>query len=212
MAQFAGAIASGAANAVAAAANVGSQIVAGFQAIVGQMEAIGSAIVNGIAAGIRAGVGVVRAAVEGLANLIPGWARNLLGIHSPSTVMAEIGGFASQGLAEGIASKKGEVTDAVKGVGQAAIAEAGKFDIGKEMSGVGKQTLEAGFSFAKSNIDQLQSDLGIGGGAITAAGNAAWDWGTKAASNFIFNVSNVDEAISVKNNQQNKEAMQFSGR
>lgn len=76
----------------------------------------------------------------------------------------------------------------------------------------GQNSLEAGFAFGKSNLDQLQSDLGIGGGAITGAANALWDWGTHAASQFIFNVSNVDEAIAVKNNQVSKQAMQFSGR
>jgi hypothetical protein len=87
-----------------------------------------------------------------------------------------------------------------------------QWNIADAMNTVGKSTLEAGFGFAKSNIDQLQSDLGIGGGAITGGANALWDWGTKAASNFIFHVSNVDDAISVKNNQVNKEAYQFSGR
>lgn len=76
----------------------------------------------------------------------------------------------------------------------------------------GQQSLDAAFAFGKSNIDQLQSDLGIGGGAITGAANALWDWGTNAASQFIFNVSNVDEAIAVKNNQVSKQAMQFTGR
>lgn len=76
----------------------------------------------------------------------------------------------------------------------------------------GQASLDAAFSFGKANIDQLQSDLGIGGGAITGGANALWDWGTKAASNFIFNVSNVDEAIAVKNNQVSKQAMQFTGR
>ena len=75
------------------------------------------------------------------------------------------------------------------------------------MKQVGQQTLDAGFGFAKANADQLMSDLGIGGGAITGGANALWDWGTQAASQFIFNVSNVDDAISVKNNQINKQAM-----
>lgn len=87
-----------------------------------------------------------------------------------------------------------------------------QWNIADAMNTIGKSTLDAGFSFAKSNVDQLQSDLGIGGGAITGGANALWDWGTKAASNFIFHVSNVDDAISVKNNQVNKEAYQFSGR
>lgn len=87
-----------------------------------------------------------------------------------------------------------------------------QWNIADALNSVGQKTMDAGFSFAKANIDQLQSDLGIGGGAITGGANALWDWGTKAASQFVFNVSNVDDAIAVKNNQINKQAYQFSGR
>ena len=56
------------------------------------------------------------------------------------------------------------------------------------------------------------SDLGIGGGAITGGANALWEWGTKAASNFIFNVSNIDEAMTVKQKETNKQALTYTGR
>ena len=59
---------------------------------------------------------------------------------------------------------------------------------------------------------QAMSDLGIGGGAITAAMDQGIGWATQALPQFIFNVSSADDAIAVKNNQINKQKLQYAGR
>lgn len=64
-------------------------------------------------------------------------------------------------------------------------------------------------SFASATRDQFLSDVGISGnGAIPAVA----DWAMGAASNFIFNVSNIDEAMAVQRNQVNKQAQGVVGR
>ena len=65
------------------------------------------------------------------------------------------------------------------------------------------------YDFAMSNANQAMQDLGISGnGALPTIAKTALDYGSK----FIFNVSNVDEAMAVKNNQIQKESLQYNGR
>ncbi|WP_066901063.1 hypothetical protein [Mycolicibacterium houstonense] len=65
--------------------------------------------------------------------------------------------------------------------------------------------------FGRANLDQAMSDLGIGGGALTAALDQGLDYGQQLAGNvFNFQVSSVDDAIAVKNNQLNKAALQYN--
>lgn len=65
---------------------------------------IGTAIVDGIAAGISSGAGAVLNAITSVAGGAIQWAKQLLGIASPSKVFAEIGAFTAEGFAVGVAS------------------------------------------------------------------------------------------------------------
>jgi len=63
--------------------------------------------------------------------------------------------------------------------------------------------------FLQANAQTAMQDLGISGnGMLTSLAQQGLDYGSK----FIFNVSNVDEAIAVKNNQINKESQGIVGR
>lgn len=63
--------------------------------------------------------------------------------------------------------------------------------------------------FAKSTISAASQDLGVSGsGAIPTIANWAMDAGT----NFIFNVSNMDDALAGQRAQQNRQAAGVSGR
>lgn len=62
----------------------------------------GSMIVNGLVNGLTAGLGQVKDAVAGLGDGAIGWFKEKLGIHSPSRVFAELGGFTTEGLAQGL--------------------------------------------------------------------------------------------------------------
>ena len=62
--------------------------------------------------------------------------------------------------------------------------------------------------FAMANSDQFMSDIGMGGGAITEGLRA----GIGLASNYIFNVSGIGEALTAKNTLTNKAAVGIVGR
>jgi tape measure domain-containing protein len=63
---------------------------------------LASAIIEGLGQGIFSLGGKVMAALKWLADQMPGWLKRLLGIHSPSTVFAAIGGQVMDGLSAGI--------------------------------------------------------------------------------------------------------------
>lgn len=63
---------------------------------------IGKDIIDGLVKGIKSKIDAVKEAVKNIAGSITGKIKDILNIHSPSRVMAELGVFTSQGLAEGI--------------------------------------------------------------------------------------------------------------
>lgn len=91
--------------------------------IVGQMVAIGQAMMRGLVNGITASAGFIHSAVSSVVSGVVGGAKSLLGIHSPSTVFAEIGGNMGEGLAVGVESKTERVKTAVKKMADATIKE-----------------------------------------------------------------------------------------
>ena len=70
---------------------------------------VGKNIIDGLGRGIDSGLDWVRSKVEGLGNMIPGWLKRVLGIHSPSRVMAQLGVYIAQGIAVGIGQGTGTV-------------------------------------------------------------------------------------------------------
>jgi hypothetical protein len=85
----------------------------------GQM--MGAAIVNGAVLGAVNSLNENRAALQAVFEGITQVARETLGINSPSTVFAEIGGFVSEGLANGIKESQGMVDAAVSQMGSSAV-------------------------------------------------------------------------------------------
>ena len=79
---------------------------------------IGKDIVNGLIKGIGEMFGGVQTKIEELASKIPDWAKKILGIHSPSRVMAEVGMWTGEGLAQGIESTYGRNESAMKELSQ----------------------------------------------------------------------------------------------
>jgi hypothetical protein len=83
---------------------------AGFSS--GRWAEAGANLVTGIITGMKAGVARLRAAVTSLASGALDTFRSALGIHSPSTVFAQLGLAIPQGVAEGIESGATEATGA----------------------------------------------------------------------------------------------------
>lgn len=62
----------------------------------------GKMIVNGLVNGLMAGLGSVKTAISSIGDASIGWFKEKLGIHSPSRVFAELGGFTMAGLTQGL--------------------------------------------------------------------------------------------------------------
>lgn len=92
----------------------------------GQMLSAGTDLIAGLVKGIASKFGSVKAKISELANLIPAWARKILGIKSPSRVFMAIGGFIGEGMAIGVASSRKANEKAIQGVTTAVTAVAKK--------------------------------------------------------------------------------------
>jgi phage-related protein len=88
-----------------------------FSSIPGKFLAAGQAIMQGLVNGIDAGLNWVRDKVRGLGNLIPDWLKSVLGISSPSKVMADVGTNILTGLASGITAKLPHLKRTLSGIG-----------------------------------------------------------------------------------------------
>lgn len=89
---------------------------------------IGKNLIQGLIDGVNNMIETAKNAVANVGTAVIDKVKNVLGIHSPSTVFAEIGGYIDQGLANGIATAVPYVASAMQGVvnivqekGQAAI-------------------------------------------------------------------------------------------
>lgn len=68
----------------------------------------GGMIVNGLVNGLMSGMGLVKDTIVSIGDSTIGWFKEKLGIHSPSRVFAELGGFTMAGLTQGLeAGEKG---------------------------------------------------------------------------------------------------------
>lgn len=214
------AVSSAITNVVSAIVSGGSQIMAEIGSWPGKIQSFFSDAINWL---VDAGRNVVQGLINGISGMIDSAvakAREMaqrvkdavtdfLGIHSPSTVMAAIGGFIGDGLINGLKSKQGQIEKTAQSIGQT-VKDA--FD----WSGYAQRGLDAGFAFAGANADQFMSDLGIGGkGFISQLGEQTLKLGTQFAGQGltqIFNTSNVDETIAVKNNQLNRMSLGIANR
>ncbi|MCK1997961.1 phage tail tape measure protein [Psychrobacillus psychrodurans] len=84
---------------------------------------VGKNIVNGLIRGISNKFGDVKAKIAELANLIPDWAKKVLGIKSPSRVFTEIGKFTGMGLTKGLDGQLSSVKSAAQRLADASIAK-----------------------------------------------------------------------------------------
>lgn len=87
-------------------------------------------LIDGLVAGLKRLAPGLVAALSKVASMLPDSVKRVLGIHSPSRVFAELGGFTMQGLAQGIQRQQGEPLAAVAGVSQrmAGAADGIRFD------------------------------------------------------------------------------------
>lgn len=78
----------------------------------------GNMIVNGLVSGLMAGLGSVKTAISSIGDASIGWFKEKLGIHSPSRVFAELGGFTMAGLTKGLEGGQKGPIDALSSMGK----------------------------------------------------------------------------------------------
>lgn len=84
----------------------------------------GGMLMDGMVRGITAGLGKVKDAITGAGESTISWFKEKLGIHSPSRVFAQLGGFTMAGLGQGLAKGEGGVLKQIAGTARA-MTEAG---------------------------------------------------------------------------------------
>ncbi|WP_321346575.1 phage tail tape measure protein [Halopseudomonas oceani] len=96
----------------------------------------GAMLMQGLVNGIKNSLGAVKGAITSAGDSTVSWFKDKLGIHSPSRVFAELGGFTMQGLAQGIQRQQSEPLAAVAGVSQrlANAADGIRFDSRRPLS------------------------------------------------------------------------------
>jgi len=91
-------------------------ITAFLSGLVGKFVTIGSQIMQGLISGFISGIGQLKNAINGVGENAINWFKEKLGIHSPSSVFAQLGGFTMAGLQQGIAGGQDGPLSAVLGV------------------------------------------------------------------------------------------------
>lgn len=105
---------------------------------------IGKNLIQGLIDGVNNMIETAKNAVANVGTAVIDKVKNVLGIHSPSTVFAEIGGYIDQGLANGITAAQGYVDEAMQSLIN------GVTNAGNQFIEQGKQT---GIGFV-NNLDQ----------------------------------------------------------
>lgn len=76
----------------------------------------GANLLQGLVNGITSRVGAVREAIVSMGDSVVGWFKEKLGIHSPSRVFADLGGYTMTGLEQGLAQNQRGPLDVVSRV------------------------------------------------------------------------------------------------
>lgn len=122
---------------------------------------IGKNLIQGLIDGVNNMIETAKNAVANVGNAVIDKVKNVLGIHSPSTVFAEIGGYIDQGLANGIAAWTRYVENAMNGLIDA-VREKGDelIDYGADVANGFVDNMVNTFDSKWSEIDRgLKSDF-----------------------------------------------------
>ncbi|BDD79941.1 hypothetical protein [Burkholderia phage FLC10] len=138
----------------------------------------GSNLIAGLVSGITGGLATVQAAITNVAESTVGWFKEKLGIHSPSRVFGELGGFITQGAAIGMEGEQGRIAKAA--VGLATLAATSFAAQGAQAAG----TPAGGPGVSIDTRPALQ--------ARPAAGNAAGAASSAGGDSYVFHITGND--------------------
>lgn len=199
------------ADIVVEAGQIGSKILGAVGNLGSILVAAGKSLMDGLLQGIKQGLIDVLVFASGIAAKIAAVKGPL---PKDKKMLAPAGEALMQGLQDGMEDKfkdvlgragemAGEINNKMQdGFGASGTGKDSNFNVGQKLFDIGK-------GFADATTGQFMSDLGISGnGAIPTLARMGIDYGTK----FIFNVSNIDEAMTAKNTEVNKQALQYHRR
>ncbi|KMO68902.1 phage tail protein [Mycolicibacterium obuense] len=170
----------------------------------------GKALMDGLLSGIKSGLQSVLDFASSIADKIAA-------VKGPLPydfrVLQPAGEAMMHGLDEGLRKGFTSVLDRASNMADELAGALGPVDVGAKVStdweSKAMEPLSMASDFVTANAKQFASDIGIGGnGAISQA----LQQGANFAKQFVFNVGSLDEAIAVKNNQINKDALQYTRR
>lgn len=125
-----------------------SSIIGEFKKLPDELRKLGKFIWDGLINGLKDAWSTVTNGIKSFTDGFVNGFKDALGIHSPSTVFAEIGGYIVQGLANGITGSLGYVNDAMN-----KLIDATKLK-GEEMANYG---IDCGTSYVNGIISGLDS-------------------------------------------------------
>jgi phage-related minor tail protein len=111
-----------------------SSLMTWFAGLPSRFVQFGADILQGLARGITGALGSVKDAITGAGGAVIGWFKETLGIHSPSRVFAQLGGFTMQGLEQGLLKGQDGPLAAVAGLGWQ-LTQAGALTVGVGAAG-----------------------------------------------------------------------------
>ncbi len=121
----------------------------------------GANLLQGLVNGITSKLGAVRDAVAGAGESVAAWFKEKLGIHSPSRVFAQLGGFTMAGLEQGLAQGQDGPLQAMGRIA-AAVTEAGAAGLAGGASAA-----------ARTAANVTRTLAGLGAGVAIGAGGPA---------------------------------------
>lgn len=125
-----------------------SSIVEEFKKLPGELKKLGKFIWDGLINGLKDAWNTVTDGIKSFTDGFVNGFKEALGIHSPSTVFAELGGYVVEGLANGITGSLGYVNDAMN-----KLVDVTKLK-GEEMANYG---IDCGTSYVNGIISGLDS-------------------------------------------------------
>jgi len=91
-----------------------------FSALPAKFSQFGTNMVDGLVNGITSRMGAIKETIVGMGSSAVAWFKEKLGIHSPSRVFGELGGYVGQGAAIGMEKETGRISSAAAGLATAA--------------------------------------------------------------------------------------------